>query len=38
MAMVTAAWRMPVGVMVQVRVLASNSLLKTKATPSDGHS
>jgi hypothetical protein len=38
MAMVTAAWGMPVGVMVPVRVLASNSLLKTKATPSNGHS
>jgi hypothetical protein len=38
MAVVTAAWGMPVGVMVPVRVLASNSLLKTKATPSNGHS
>jgi hypothetical protein len=35
MAAVTAAWGMPVGVMVPVHVLASSSLLKTKATPSN---
>jgi len=38
MAVTRAAGGMPVAVMVQVRALASNSLLKTKATPSNGHS
>jgi hypothetical protein len=38
MAVVTAAWGMPAAVMVQVRVRASNYLLKGKATPASDHS